>query len=53
MKVGITLRFDYPWNTEITDENDIRDCLTELSPEELLMAVKNAGEPINIDIEVY
>ena len=34
--VGVTLRFDYPWNDEKMDENEIRDCLTELPPEVLL-----------------
>ena len=53
MAVAITLRFNYPWNNEETDENEIRDCLLDLSPEELLVAANNAGEPINIDIEVY
>ena len=53
MAVGITLRFDYPWNSTDTDENEIVDCLSELSPEELLLAANNAGEPINVDIEVY
>ena len=53
MAVGITLRFDFPWNDSEVDENDIRECLMELSPEELLVAANNAGEPIDIDIEVY
>lgn len=53
MSVGITLRFDYPWNTNETDENEIRDCLLELSPEELLRAAVNSGEVVNTDIEVY
>lgn len=51
--VGITLRFKYPWDNKDMDENEIRDCLMELSPEELLIAANNAGEPINIDVEVY
>lgn len=53
MAVSITLRFDYPWYNDQMDENEIRDCLEELSPEELMTAAKNSGEPINIDIEVY
>ena len=53
MSVGVTLKFDYPWNEEIKDENEVRDCLGELSPEELIVAAKNAGYPINIDVEVY
>lgn len=53
MSVGITLRFDYPWNEEIEDENDVISCLKELSPEELLVAANNNGNPINIDVEVY
>ena len=53
MAVGITLRFDFPWNDSEMDENDIRECLMELSPEELLVAANNAGEPINVDVEVY
>lgn len=53
MAVEITLRFDYPWNDNEMDENEIKDCLEELSPEELLMAANNAGGPIIIDIEVY
>lgn len=51
--VGITLRFNYPWNSDETDENAIIECLNELSPEELIVAANNAGEPINVDIEVY
>ena len=53
MAVSVTLRFDFSWNDSEMDENDIRECLMELSPEELLVAANNAGEPINIDIEVY
>ena len=53
MAVSITLRFDYPWNDTEMDENEIQDCLLELSPEELLVAANNAGEPVNIDVEVY
>ena len=53
MTVGVTFRFDYPWNDMEMDENEIRDCLLDLSPEELLVAANNAGGPINIDIEVY
>lgn len=34
--VRITLKFDYNWIGESIDENDIRDCLMELSPDELL-----------------
>ena len=51
--VGITLRFDYPWDNMEMDENEIRDCLMELSPEELIEGANMAGEPINVDIEVY
>ena len=53
MAVSITLRFNYPWNDTEMDENEIQDCLLELSPEELIAAANNAGKPINIDIEVY
>ena len=53
MEVEITLRFNYPWNDTEMDENEIQDCLLELSPEELIVAANNAGEPINIDIDVY
>ena len=53
MAVGITLRFDYPWNKMDMDKCEIRDCLLELSPEELLIMADRAGEPIDIDIEVY
>lgn len=53
MAVSITLRFDYPWNNEDMDENEITECLYDLSPEELLLAAKNAGKPVNVDIEVY
>lgn len=53
MCVGITLRFDYPWNEKIEDENEVIGCLEELAPEDLLMAAKNAGYPINMDVEVY
>ena len=51
--VGVTLRFNYPWNADESDENEVRDCLLELSPEELIVAANNSGEPINIDVEVY
>ena len=51
--VGVTLRFDYPWNDEKMDENEIRDCLTELPPEELLRAALKNGEAIDTEIEVY
>ena len=58
--IAITLRFNYPWGdedensdgTEI-DENEVYSCISELSPEELIMAANNAGEPINVDVEVY
>lgn len=53
MSVGITLRFDYPWNDNNMDENEIRECLLELSPEELLLAANKMGEPINVEVEVY
>lgn len=53
MAVAVTLRFNYPWNESEADENDVISCLTELSPEELIMAANNAGKPINIDVEVY
>ena len=51
--VGITLRFDYTWNDSEMDENEIRECLMELSPDELLCQAQNDGNPINVDIEVY
>jgi len=53
MGVSITLRFDYPWNENEMDENEIRECLLELSPDELLVGANIAGEPINVDVEVY
>ena len=53
MEVAITLRFDYPWNDEDMDENEIAECLYDLSPEELLLAANNAGKPVNVDVEVY
>lgn len=53
MAVSVTLRFSYPWNNEDMDENEIQNCLLDLSPEELLVAANNAGEPINVDVEVY
>ena len=53
MAVSITLRFDYPWYNDEVDENEIRECLSDLSPEELIAAAKNAGEPVNVDVEVY
>ena len=51
--VGITLRFEYPWENQDMDENEIRECLEELSPEELICSAQNEGNPINVDIEVY
>lgn len=53
MAVSVTLRFNYPWNESEVDENEVISCLTELSPEELIMTANNAGKPINIDVEVY
>lgn len=53
MSVSVTLTFDYPWNDENMDENDIVSSLMELSPDELLTAANNAGEPVNVDVEVY
>lgn len=51
--VGITLSFDYPWNDKDMDENEIRECLMELAPDELIAEAQNQGNPINVDIEVY
>ena len=53
MAVSVTLRFNYPWNDTEMDENEIVECLYDLSPEELLLAANNAGKPVNVDIEVY
>ena len=53
MAVAVTLRFDYPWSNNEMDENEIRESLMELSPEELLVAAHNFGEPVNVDVEVY
>ena len=58
--ITVTLRFNYPWGdddeglkeSEI-DENEVYSCISELSPEELIMVANNAGEPINVDVEVY
>ena len=51
--IGITLRFDYPWEDWDMDENDITEALSELSAEELLINSMKAGKAINVDIEVY
>ena len=51
--VEITLRFDYPWNDEEASTSEIRECLEELTPEELLMTANRVGEPVNVDVEVY
>ena len=53
MAVAVTLRFNYPWNDDEMDENEVIECLSELSPEELLVAANNAGKVVNTDIEVY
>ncbi len=53
MAVSITLRFDYPWNDSETDENEIIECLNDLSADELIAAANKSGRPINVDIEVY
>ena len=53
MAVSVTLRFNYPWKDTETNENEIVECLYDLSPEELLLAANNAGKPVNVDIEVY
>lgn len=51
--VGVTMRFSYPYTNENVDEYEIKECLSELSPEELLLAANRMGEPVSIDIEVY
>ena len=53
MAVAVTLRFNYPWDNGDMDENEIVECLYDLSPEELLLAANNAGKPVNVDVEVY
>ena len=50
--VEITLRFNYPWEDEDMSTDEIRDCLEELSPEELICGAQNEGNPISIDVEV-
>ena len=51
--VGVTLRFNYPWQDEDMDENDIVEALSEFSAEELLVNAMKAGKIVNVDIEVY
>ena len=51
--VGVTLRFNYPWQDEDMDENDIVEALSELSAEELLVNAMKVGKVVNVDIEVY
>lgn len=53
MSVGVTLSFDYPWDGNTEDENEIREALMELSPDELVLNASKACKPINVDIEVY
>lgn len=51
--IGITLRFNYPWDNWELDEDDIIETLSEFSAEELLINAMKAGKPVNVDIEVY
>ena len=51
--VEVTLKFKYPWNDKTTNKEEIVECLSELSPEELLAGSENEGHPVNVDIEVY
>lgn len=53
MSVSVTLTFDYPWDKDIDDENEVRDELMKFSPDELLLNACKACKPINVDIEVY
>ena len=50
--VEVTLRFDYPWGNKDMDEDEIRECLEELSPEELICGALNEGNSINVEVFV-
>ena len=51
--ISVTLRFDYPEFDGIDDENEITSLLLEMSPDEILANVQDAGNAINMDVEVY
>ena len=51
--IGVTLRFDYPGFEEIEDENEVRALLEEMPFDEILSNVVDAGNPINMDVEIY
>ena len=51
--IAVTLRFDYPGFEDIEDENEVQELLEEMSYDEILANVIDAGKPINMDVEVY
>lgn len=51
--ISVTLRFDYPEFDGIDDENEITSLLSEMAPDEILANAQDAGNPINMDVEVY
>lgn len=51
--ISVTLRFDYPGFSDIKDENEVQKLLSEMSADEILVNAMNAGEAVNMDVEVY
>ena len=51
--ISVTLRFDYPDFTEIDDDNEAYELLSEMSVDDIICRVQEAGKPINMDVEVY
>ena len=51
--ISITLRFNYPEFDGVTDENEINDLISEMSADELLANAQDAGNVVNVDVEVY
>lgn len=51
--IAVTLRFNYPEFDGIDDENEINDLISEMAPDEILANAQDAGNAINVDVEVY
>ena len=51
--IGVTLEFNYPDFEDIEDSNEARELLSEMSYDEILQRVIDAGRPINMEVEVY
>ena len=51
--VGVTFSFNYPGFEDIQDENEVRELLEEIPYDEILAKAIEAGNPINMEVEVY